>query len=86
MKKDVKIGKQLEKLQAENTELLNDLQRTRADFENFRKNIDADKERLTLATKQATIKKLLPVIDGIDKATSHLPAELQTNSWAIGVL
>ena len=29
-----------EKLQAENSELKNDLQRTRADFENYRKNVE----------------------------------------------
>lgn len=86
MKKDSKINKQLEKLQTENAELLADLQRTRADFENFRKNVDAEKDRLSLATKQAMILKLLPVIDGIDQATNHLPAELEDNSWATGVL
>ena len=36
-KKNSKIGK----LHAENLELKNDLQRTRADFENYRKNVES---------------------------------------------
>jgi molecular chaperone GrpE len=29
--------------------------------------------------------KLLPVIDNIERAVSHTPKELQSNTWAVGV-
>jgi molecular chaperone GrpE len=66
-------------------ELTADLQRTRADFENFRKRFDVDKGLAREAGKiEATI-KLLPVVDNIDRAVSHMPLELQNNPWAAGI-
>ena len=67
-------------------ELINDLQRVRADFENYRKQVENDKSRLSELTKAATIIKLLPVIDNIERAIAHVPADLKDNSWAQGVI
>ena len=44
-KKSVKESAEIAKLEAEKAELLNDLQRTRADFENFRKQVEVQKEQ-----------------------------------------
>lgn len=66
-------------------ELTADLQRTRADFENYRKRVDDEKQRTRAAAEQATIVKLLPIIDLIDSATQHMPDDLKTNVWASGV-
>ncbi|MBR2710677.1 nucleotide exchange factor GrpE [Candidatus Saccharibacteria bacterium] len=49
-------------------ELVGDLQRTRADFENFRKQVDLQKENEKKAAKLATVYKLLPLLDDIDRA------------------
>ena len=49
-------------------ELLNDLQRTRADFENYRKQIEIQKENERKAVKLATVMKVLPLLDDIDRA------------------
>jgi molecular chaperone GrpE len=76
--------KELE-LQAKIDELTADLQRQRADFENYRKRIDIDKANLTELTKAATIMKLLPIVDTIDRAVAHTPAELADNKWVQGV-
>ena len=51
-------------------ELTNDLQRTRADFENFRKQIEIQKENERKMTKYATVMKVLPLIDDMDRATA----------------
>lgn len=67
-------------------ELVNDLQRVRADFENYRKQVESDKVRLSELTKAATVIKLLPVIDNIERAIAHSPAELADNKWAQGVV
>jgi molecular chaperone GrpE len=67
-------------------ELIDDLQRLRADFENYRKQVDNDKLRLSELTKAATIMKLLPVVDTIERAAAHAPAELADNKWAQGVV
>lgn len=67
-------------------ELIADLQRTRADFENYRKRGETDKELARAAGKAGAILKLLPVIDNIERAIVHVPAELADNTWARGVV
>ena len=52
------------------TELTNDLQRTRADFENFRKQTEIQKENAKKAAKLATVMNLLPLLDDLDRAIS----------------
>ena len=49
-------------------ELTNDLQRTRADFENFRKQVEAQQENERRATRLATVYKMLPLLDDLDRA------------------
>lgn len=62
------VEKEFAKLENEKAELLNDLQRTRADFENYRKQIEIQKENEKKAVKLATILKLLPLLDDLDRA------------------
>ena len=49
-------------------ELINDLQRTRADFENYRKQTEIQKENEKKSTRLATVFKLLPLLDDLDRA------------------
>jgi molecular chaperone GrpE len=76
--------KELE-LQAINEELTADLQRLRADFENYRKRIDIEKAQMSDLAKTATVMKLLPVIDTIERAIAHAPADLAENTWVQGI-
>lgn len=55
--------KQIAALEAKNAEFLNDLQRTRADFENFRKQVDLQKIQAMNAARYATVRQLLPLLD-----------------------
>ena len=49
-------------------ELTNDLQRTRADFENFRKQVEAQKQSEKKTAELATVYKILPLLDDLDRA------------------
>lgn len=51
-------------------ELIADLKRTRADFENFRKQSDLQKENAISSARFATTHKILPLLDDIDRAIS----------------
>ena len=51
-------------------ELTADLQRTRAGFENFRKQVEIQKENERKLAKLATVMKVLPVLDDLDRAIS----------------
>lgn len=66
-------------------ELTLDLQRTRADFENYRKRVDGEKSAAREAGQSSAIMKLLPVIDNIERAVAYIPEDLKDNSWAQGV-
>jgi len=68
------------------SELTGDLQRTHADFENYRKRAEVEKISARQAGKASTILKLLPVIDNIERAITYTPAELKDNTWVQGVV
>lgn len=61
-------GDLAEKLGKQVAELTADLQRTRADFENYRKQVDIQKAQLVESTRLDTVKKILPLLDDIDRA------------------
>ena len=79
-----KTKKQIE-LEQQIGDLTADLQRTRADFENYRKRAEADKAATYTHGQSAAILKLLPVIDNIERAIGHTPADLKDNAWAQGI-
>lgn len=71
---------EIAKLARQNSELIGDLQRTRADFENFRKQVELQREQAKTIAKHATISKVLPLIDDMSraiKAHSDLLAPVQ---------
>ncbi|MDR2063998.1 MAG: nucleotide exchange factor GrpE [Candidatus Nomurabacteria bacterium] len=78
--------KKHEELLTKIAELTGDLQRTRADFENYRKNVEIDKQRVANVVKITTISKILPLLDDIERAITHVPASLAENDWAKGVV
>ena len=88
MTKDKKVEEQpennTEKLQAEEAqevderdakiaELTNDLQRTRADFENYRRQVEQQREQYGQLKAEATVRKFLPLLDDIDRAVAAQP-------------
>ena len=67
-------------------ELTEDLQRTRADFENYRKRSEDEKKQAMQIGQMKAILKLLPVIDNIERAIIYIPDELADNKWAQGIV
>lgn len=65
-----------DELIAQNQALLADLQRTRADFENFRKQVDLQREQAKRAAAEATVAKMLPLLDNVDRALTTYPEQL----------
>jgi len=75
-----------EELQQQIDELTVDLQRTRADFENYRKRVEIEKAAARDAGQASAILKLLPVIDTIERAVLHVPEVLKDDKWALGII
>ena len=66
-------------------ELTLDLQRTRADFENYRKRVEQEKQTARESGQASAILKLLPVIDNIERAIAYTPEDLKDNTWVQSV-
>lgn len=78
-------AKKKDELEQAVAELTQDLQRVRADFENYRKRVQQEKEMARADGKVTAIMKLIPVVDNIERAISHVPKDLEDNTWAQGV-
>jgi len=66
-------------------ELTAHLQRLQAEFENYKKRVNDERSELMTTAKESVLTDLLPALDNFDRATTHLPAELEDNSWAKGM-
>lgn len=78
-------SKKTDQLEQQIAELTLDLQRQRADFENYRKQVDREKTMAREAGQASMVMKLVPVIDNIERAVTHIPPELADNTWAQGI-
>lgn len=78
-------SKKQEDLEQQLGERTADLQRTRADFENYRKRTEIDRKAAYQHGQEAAIMKLLPVIDNIERSIAYVPSELADDKWAQGV-
>lgn len=66
-------------------ELTAALQRERADAMNLRRRFEEQIASLRRSTKAQVITELLPVIDNLERALKHVPAELEANDYVRGV-
>ena len=66
-------------------EHLRDLQRLAAEFSNYRKRVDAEKDEVVRYANADLIRRLLQVLDSFDRALESLPRELQHFSWVDGI-
>ena len=57
-----------EALRVENEELIDDLQRLKAEFDNYRKRAARDQESLVARAHERLVKELLPVLDDLERA------------------
>lgn len=87
MKKE-KISKtdpQILELETKVAELAAGWQRTQADFVNFRRQAEADRQNLIKSANTDLILDILPVLDNFQLAAKHTPEELKNNVWAQGI-
>lgn len=66
------LAQQIESLKAQLEERSTQYMRIAADFENYRKRTQKEKEDLEVFSKRNTIMELLPIVDNFERARSHL--------------
>ncbi len=73
---------QLKDAEAQVVEYKDGWARSQADFQNYRKRIERDNELFKSATRGDIIKKILPVLDDLERALQNRPAD---DAWADGI-
>ena len=58
-------------LRSQLAERTSDLQRITAEYANYRRRVERDREAVVLAAKAAVVAELLPVLDDIERAKAH---------------
>ncbi len=76
---------ELEQLQAQASELKEALQRERADFQNYRKRADRERESLQADIAAKVFMKFLPILDDFERALEAVSPEHQENDWLKGI-
>ena len=76
---------EVERLASEAAAHLDGWQRERAEFANFRRRREAERNQLAFLTGVRIIEQLLPVIDDFDRALTNLPDDPQDGGWIDGV-
>jgi molecular chaperone GrpE len=61
-------------------------QRTAADFANYRRRTEQDREQTLGLASEALLSKLLAIVDDFDRALANMPAETQHAAWLDGIV
>lgn len=76
---------ELQKLQRQADEYLKGWQRAKADYSNFKKQAEREKEEMVQFANAALLLQLLPIYDHFKRALEHVPMESQQTEWVKGV-
>src|SRR5512141_610964 len=81
-----RLAAELEEARAMAAEHLASLQRTAADFANFRRRTAEDRERELGLASESLLRKLLAVADDFDRALDAMPAQYKGAGWIEGIV
>jgi molecular chaperone GrpE len=76
---------ELEQFKADAAEMLDRLQRSQAEFANFRRRIEQERDLQRSRATEDLVRKLLPVADDLDRAIRSVPEEISGNPWIEGI-
>jgi len=61
------------------------LQRSQADYLNYKRRVEAEREGRAVAVRAETTLAFLPIVDDLERALAHLPPEVKGQGWAQGL-
>jgi len=79
------LRREVAEWRAKADELLDKYKRSLADFVNYRKRQDRDREEETLRIRMDVIRQFLPVVDDFERALKQVPDEYAKASWIEGI-
>jgi molecular chaperone GrpE len=75
----------VESLTKERDELLDQLKRSVAEFANYRRRIDQERELIREIASKSLLTQILPVLDDLQRAVGSVPEEQADQPWVQGV-
>jgi len=75
----------LDAVMAERDRYLDQLQRTAADFANYRRRVEQDRAQQRLAANEQLLREFVPVLDDLQRGLSSLPPDQQESKLAEGM-
>jgi molecular chaperone GrpE len=79
------LEKELEEAKKQAAEYLASWQRSQADFANYRRRMVQEQQDRIMNANASLFCDILPVVDDLELALTHMPEEQQNNSWVEGV-
>jgi molecular chaperone GrpE len=76
------LRKKLEEAESKTSEYKDSWLRSQAEFQNYRKRLERDNELMYISMKGDILKKVLPVLDDLERALQNRSAE---DAWASGI-
>jgi molecular chaperone GrpE len=80
------LRQELEEAKAQAAEYLDGWQRARAEFSNYKKRNDQERQELFKLANTTLITRLLPIFDDFERAFQTLPSNLLSLTWIDGVV
>lgn len=80
-----KSKKKIEGKENEFEEMKALLQRTQADFANYRRRVEDDKMNFVKLASADVISQILPILDNFALSAEHVPQGLENDSWVLGI-
>jgi len=77
---------ELEQIKTQSAESLEGWQRSRAEFANYKRRVEAERTELVASAGAEALKRVLPAVDDFERALQTLPADLKDHPWISGVL
>jgi molecular chaperone GrpE len=82
---ETELVDELETARAERDSYLDQLQRTAAEFANYRRRSEQERAQLVPRVRGEVVAQFLPVIDDFERALSHIPDDEQSKGWVSGL-
>lgn len=76
---------EVEKLKKQCDEYLAGWQRAKADYENYKKQVEREKQEFAKFTNLDLVMSLTPIYDHLKLSFSHLPVEIKDSQWLKGM-
>lgn len=67
-------------------ELTDDIKRIQAEYINYKRRSEEEKQRAVALGKEQSVSVLLPIIDNLERAIAHQPQDIADHAWVKGVV